>query len=205
MIHCFTKKWFTRILLFTVILFPAAILSCSANTPAIPSITASSGVTPVSSPIISPSAEPGKTQEIEPNTTVSLLMDVQNVKSGDSLEAKILIETKSALRGAQWNLSFNPQVLRCEKVTEGSFFKDWAIAHNGETILFPEPEIDNAGGHVSDVGIAILSNQEGGVSGQGIVCTYSFTALSQSVEIPVLSDVQVADVNGKMSKVIVIP
>jgi hypothetical protein len=132
-------------------------------------------------------------------------MDVQNVKSGDSLEAKILIETKSALRGAQWNLSFNPQVLRCEKVTEGSFFKDWAIAHNGETILFPEPEIDNAGGHVSDVGIAILSNQEGGVSGQGIVCTYSFTALSQSVEIPVLSDVQVADVNGKMSKVIVIP
>lgn len=205
MVHSFTQNWFTLMLLCTIILLPAAALSCSANTPAIPSITGSAGVTPVSSPIISLPVEPGKTQEIEPNTTASLLMDVQNVKSGDSLDIKLIIETGSALRGAQWNLSFNPQVLRCEKVTEGSFFKDWATAHNGDTILFPDPEIDNAGGHVSDIGIAIMSNQAGGVSGKGIVCTYSFTALSHSVEIPVLSDIQVADVNGKMSKVIVIP
>jgi hypothetical protein len=105
------------------------------------------------------------------------------------------------LRGAQWSISYNPQALRCDKFAEGNFFKDWATSYGGQTVVFPQPQIDNSAGHVSDMGIAIMSSQPGGATGKGIICIYNFTTLADNPEIPQLSNVQVIDENAKSVKV----
>jgi hypothetical protein len=168
-------------------------------------ITSCSSTTPLSSPV--PSNTSQLTVTNSPNSkpfaeaTVNVSIDEQNIKAGDSFKVNILIDTQTASRGAQWKLSFDPKTLRCDSVNEGTFFKDWAAANNGTTIVLPKPDIDNNAGQVSDMGIAIMGGKEGGPMGSGVLCTYQFTALSGSIVPPALSNVVISDINGKTFRV----
>jgi hypothetical protein len=172
--------------------------SCSSGPISDPVTTSVPKSTP--SPSVSPSVSTTTTatKEIPVKTVVSLSLDGQQIKSGDVFLINLLIDTQTALRGFQWSLKFNPQLMRCDKITEGKFFKDWAVDHSGETIIFPKPQADNSAGRVSEMGIAIMTSQKGGASGSGIACTYSFTALADTIEIPQLSDVIVIDSNANL-------
>ena len=129
--------------------------------------------------------------------TVSVFLVNPNVKADDSFSVDVLIDSKVALRGAQCALSFDPSLMKCESAVEGTFFKDWADGNGSSTIVVPQPTIDNTAGHVSDIGVAIMGAKEGGVEGSGVFCIYNFKALSDGIAKPTVSDVILADENGK--------
>lgn len=135
--------------------------------------------------------------------TVSVFLANSNIKAGDNFTVNVLIDSKVALRGAQCALSFDPSLMKCDSAVEGTYFKDWADANGSSTIVVPQPSIDNTAGHVSDIGVAIVGTKEGGVEGSGVFCTYSFTALADDIAKPTLSDVILADENGKTVSVTV--
>jgi hypothetical protein len=131
--------------------------------------------------------------------TISLAADLAGVNKGASFAIAVIIETGGILRGAQWSLKFDPGLMKCASFEEGSFFKDWAAANNGSSLVFPQPAIDNQNGTVSDAGIAIVSRDSGGVTGRGVAGIYRFTALSDSLKMPGLQKAQGADEKGNMS------
>jgi len=174
-------KFLSAIVVFIVTL-TFTIVSCSANpTTTVKSWQSTSTLTAANSSEV----------------TVSVFLANANVKAGDSFTVDVLIDSKVALRGAQCALSFDPSLMKCESAVEGTFFKDWADANGSSTLVVPQPTIDNTTGHVSDIGVAIMGTKEGGVEGSGVFCIYNFTALSDGVAKPTLSDVILADENGK--------
>jgi hypothetical protein len=186
-------------------------VSCSTPSATVPNSTkapVTSQVTSINpSSLAAKSPSPGSVTPTLSASTIpetielSLMIDHQNINSGESFVANLVINSKTPLRGAQWKTSFNPLILRCDMVNEGSFFKEWASAHGGDSITFPKSEINNTTGKISEMGIAVMTKQSGGASGSGIVCSYNFTALSNVNEFPLISDIQVVDVDGKMIKV----
>lgn len=141
------------------------------------------------------------------NESISVSVDKQQVKPGDTFTITVVINSKLASRGAQVSLSFDPSAMQCETVTEGSFYKDWAAANGITTTMVPsEPAIDNAQGTVDTVAIAIMGQTQaeqagqapGGAQGQGILLSYQMTAKSVSGKQAVIkiSDVILMDANG---------
>ena len=141
---------------------------------------------------------PATTTPAVSGVNVSISLVNPNVKSGDTFTVDVIINSDVILRGAQCALSFDPVLMRCDRVVEGNFFKDWAAANGSSTIVVPQPVIDNEKGYVSDIGIAIMGTKEGGVKGSGVVCTYYFTAHADGVAKPTLSNVLLSDENGKV-------
>jgi hypothetical protein len=132
------------------------------------------------------------------NVNVSISLSNPDVKSGESFTADVVIDSNVLLRGAQCAVSFNPALMKCDRVVEGSFFKDWAVANGASTIMLPQPVIDNVSGNVTDIGVAIMGTTAGGVKGSGIFCTYYFTALADSIAGLELTNVLLSDENGKI-------
>ena len=137
--------------------------------------------------------------ESGPEATVSLAVD-REIKQGDMFAVEVRIDTKTACRGAQCVLSFDPALMRCDEVIEGGFFKDWASANGGSTLLVPlSLSIDNAKGRVpatDAAGVVVLGCGQEGVQGEGVLLSYHFTALADGTAEPTLSDVVVIDVSG---------
>ena len=123
---------------------------------------------------------------------VSVFPNTQIVSAGESFDVDVIISTDVASRGAQCGLDFDPDILDYTGFTEGSFYKDWASAHGGSTMLFPIPS-ENPAGHVTDVGIAVMGGDPGGPEGSGILVTLHFTALADGVSPLHLANVKVSD------------
>lgn len=132
----------------------------------------------------------------ESGTSVSISVADRNVKQGNEFTVDVRVKTDALCRGAQFELTFDPALMKCESAIEGGFLKDWALAKGGSTVVVPHPTIDNSLGHVSTMGIAVMGGGAGGATGSGVVCTYHFTALADGKAEPTLSDVVVIDVSG---------
>jgi len=130
-------------------------------------------------------------------TSVSISMPDRSIEAGEEFNLEVRVDTDTACRGAQCALSFDPALMKCDSVAEGSFFKDWADDNGCSTLVVPQPTIDNDQGQVSVVGIAVMGGSGGGVKGSGVLCTYHFTALADGTAAPTLSDVVVADESGQ--------
>ncbi|MDD5093572.1 MAG: cohesin domain-containing protein [Dehalococcoidia bacterium] len=124
----------------------------------------------------------------------------RDVRIGDTFTFDVLIDTEVPSRGAQCTLTFDPKMTRCDGVTEGDFYRDWASANGCTAVLFPGPVIDNENGQVSSIGIAILGTQEGGAKGKGVLFSYHFTAIADGVAAPTLSNVVITDQSGNALK-----
>jgi hypothetical protein len=133
--------------------------------------------------------------ELESGTTVSLAVD-RKIEQGDMFAVEVRIDTDIACRGAQFELTFDPVLMKCDEVVEGGFFKDWAADNGGFTLVVPQPTIDNDQGHVSVMGIAVFGGGTDGVKGSGVLGSYHFTALVDGTASPTLSGVVVSDVSG---------
>ncbi len=132
------------------------------------------------------------------NVKIDLKTDKQTVTQGDTFfKVDVDIVTDTAIRGVQWKLNFDPRAMQLKEIKEGNFLKDWAKKNDGTTMIFPNPTIDNVGGSVSDMGIAVMSDTTGGATGSGTLCTYNFVALSDHVEMPAITDMLLCDETGK--------
>jgi hypothetical protein len=117
------------------------------------------------------------------------------VSAGQEFTVDVVINTQPEVRGAQGALSFDPALFEVTDVTEGTFLSDWASANGVQTLVFPEPDIDNAAGHVSDIGVAIIGTVQGGPSGSGVLWTYHMKAKNgaSGTSTLTLSNVHVSD------------
>jgi hypothetical protein len=122
----------------------------------------------------------------------------RSIHEGDTFSVEVLVDTATPCRGAQMELTFDPGLMRCDSVTEGGFFKDWAAASGATTVMIPQsPTIDNTQGQVRTVGIAVMGGSGGGATGDGVLLTYHFTALANGTASPALSDVVLVNESGQ--------
>jgi hypothetical protein len=105
----------------------------------------------------------------------------------------LTINTVSATRGLQFGVAFDPAVLRCDGVTQGTFYSNWADSHSSTATVFPSPVCNNTTGRISDMGIILLGTEPGGPTGSGVVARLRFTVLSNSYSPVTLINVQVSD------------
>lgn len=131
-------------------------------------------------------------------TSLIIAIAERQVKQGDAYAVEVRIDTGTASRGAQFALNFDPALMRCDGVAEGSFFKDWAAANGAVTVMVPQsPVIDNSQGRISTQGVAIMGGSGGGATGTGVLCTCYFTVLADGEVELTLSDVVVVDKSGE--------
>ena len=130
--------------------------------------------------------------------SVSISPAAQTVRPGDSFDIVVTLNTDIASRGGQCRLNFNSVLVQCDSVTEGSFYKNWTVSNSGSTIVFPQPEIHNDTGKVTDIGIAIMGGDAGGPTGSGEFCIYHMTAKTgvSGTSLITLSNVVLTDENG---------
>jgi hypothetical protein len=125
--------------------------------------------------------------------TMSLSIANRNIKAGDKFSVDVVVNTQLIVRGGQVGLTFDPTLMQCDDVVEGSYLKDWAIANGIDTMIIPQPGIDNVSGQVSDIGVVLIGMQNlGGPTGTGVLATYHFTALKDGVASPKISDALLA-------------
>ena len=90
---------------------------------------------------------------------------------GQAFDVPITIQTTAEIRGLEFTLQYDPSLVQCNSVGQGSFLADWAAGHGGSTI-FIQGVISNTQGLVQGVAIAILlRNDTDGPTGQGLAAT----------------------------------
>jgi hypothetical protein len=102
-----------------------------------------------------------------PGVSVSISPASLTVQPGQAFTVDVVVESDVAVRGVQGALTFDPAMLEAGDVTEGNYLKDWAEANGNSTLVFPEPKVDNGAGQISDIGIAVMGTNPGGVTGSG--------------------------------------
>jgi hypothetical protein len=114
---------------------------------------------------------------------------------GQAITVPVTINTVPNTRGAQFGLSFNPAVLRCDSVDEGTFYSDWASLHNGLSTVFPSATCNNTTGTISVAGVFIITNDLGGPNGSGAIFNYHFTVLADGISPLTLTSTEIVDDN----------
>jgi hypothetical protein len=140
---------------------------------------------------------PAAAQPAANPTVLTVALPAKLIPVGQTITATITIDTTPATRGIQLGMDFDPAVLRCVSVDEGTFYKNWARANGGDTYfsIMSQPTCDNTNGHVSDAAIAVTTMQAGGAMGQGVVMTYTFERVGNGPSVLHLKNVIVANDN----------
>ena len=106
---------------------------------------------------------------LAPGARFTFSTETPQVQVGDTFTIRLQAEKVSDFAGWQGDVTFNPAVLKANRVSEGDFLKQ----DSGRT-FFPKVTINNQLGEITGVKAARLS--EGAVNGQGTLLSVSFTA-----------------------------
>ncbi len=102
-------------------------------------------------------------------TGFTLSTETPQVQVGDTFTIRLQAEKVSDFAGWQGDVTFNPAVLKANRVIKGGF-----LEQNGGRTFFQNGTINNQLGEITGVKAARLS--EGAVNGQGTLLSVSFTA-----------------------------
>jgi len=161
-------------------------------------------VTPTPSNTYQGSAAPTRTLVTSPTITsipsnahISISPAIQVVTSaGSTFDLNVVINTDKPTRGAMAAVTFDPSVLKCTGVDEGTFYSTWATANHASTTVYPAPAVDNTAGKVSDTAVIIISTApSGGPTGSGVFLKLHFIAKSTGISAITLSDVVLSSDN----------
>jgi len=100
------------------------------------------------------------------NANITIAVSVANpvVQPGDAFDVNITIKSDTPSRGAQAEIAFDPKLIQVVSVAQGDYYKNWAQANHGNSVLQPpKPAIDNDKGLVALMGVVLI----GGTVGQG--------------------------------------
>ncbi|MEW6651215.1 MAG: cohesin domain-containing protein [Chloroflexota bacterium] len=137
---------------------------------------------------------PGKSAVAAPGDIVfSWSLPSGQINPGQNFSVPLLIDVRSGvpLSGGQFDISYNPAVVRLNSVTWGTFFP--ANCPSGAIPFFNNPTIDNTVGiarNVAFAGLAVPSGQ--GCTGSGTVATLNFTAVAAGLSSMTISGVIMA-------------
>jgi parallel beta-helix repeat protein len=142
---------------------------------------------PAATPTPTPTPSPTPTPEA---TTVSISPSTQTVLPG-AFTVNVTVEPEVPIAGVQFDLSFDPSLVRVNNVTEGNLMKQV-----GANTYFCSGTIDNTAGTITCVASAITTPGET-VSTPGVFATIQMTAKSAAGTSTLdLSNVIVGDING---------
>ena len=119
-------------------------------------------------------------------TSTTIGIGSLTVNNGSNFQVDVTISPLVPIAGAQFNLSFNPNLVNVNSISEGNLFKQ-----NGAQTYFMAGNIDNVAGTIKNVACSIIGNNS--VSSQGILATIYFTAKSVGDCPLILSNVIVAN------------
>jgi hypothetical protein len=140
-------------------------------------------------PPVRPPATPAPTPTPEA-TTVSISPSTKTVSPGP-FTVNVTVEPEVPIAGVQFDLSFDPSLVRANNVTEGNLLKQ-----GGANTYFYSGTIDNAAGTITGVASAITTPGET-VSTPAVLATIQMTAKSAAGTSTLdFSNVIVGDVNG---------
>ncbi|RKU21378.1 hypothetical protein C6500_06370 [Candidatus Poribacteria bacterium] len=106
---------------------------------------------------------------LAPGARFTLSTETPQVQVGDTFTLRLLAENVTDFAGWQGDVTFNPAMLKANRVNEGDFLKQ----DSGRT-FFQRGTINNQLGKITRVKAARLS--EGAVNGEGTLLSVSFTA-----------------------------
>jgi len=99
--------------------------------------------------------------------------EVTDIASGETFTVNVTISDVTNLYGWQFNITFDPNVLRCEKAAEGPFLS------SVNTTMYPAPKIDNDKGYVMSSSLFWIPwYPPQGASGSGLLANVTFTVKS---------------------------
>ena len=163
-----------------------ALIGLCYNAPSIPGyLTQMSEQTPLAIADIPAAVTPLANLGVSPHSS--------QVNVNQIFEVSIAISTNVPTRAAQFGLNFDPAIVRCDAINEGPFYREWAQAHGGSTVIFLTPTCNNTQGVVSDMGVLIFGTEAGGPQGNGTVARVRFTAIAEGLSPLNLTHVQVFD------------
>ncbi|OGI72976.1 hypothetical protein A3D42_03060 [Candidatus Nomurabacteria bacterium RIFCSPHIGHO2_02_FULL_41_18] len=113
---------------------------------------------------------------------------VTAVNSGDQIRVDIKTNSVSNLAGVQLNLSFNQNVLRYDRTTEGDFLKQ-----GGASTIFLNTINTATPGLLKNIAVARIG---GGANGSGTLVSVYFTAIGNGSPNLQLANVLLADPSG---------
>ena len=116
------------------------------------------------------------------------------VNVGDTFDILISITGAVELTSWQFDLAFNPSIIRANSVTEGPFLSESGT----KTTLFSSGVIDNVTGHITLVTDSFVDLPPG-PSGSGVIADISFTALALGISPLTLSNVFLNDLDSGFS------
>ncbi len=148
---------------------------------------------PLATPALTPTPTPSPTPTPTPTpeaTTVSISPPTKTVSPGP-FTVNITVEPEVPIAGVQFDLSFDPSLVRVNNVTEGNLLKQ-----SGTNTYFYSGTIDNAAGTITCAASAITTPGET-VSTPSVFATIQMTAKSAAGTSTFdLSNVIVGDING---------
>ena len=106
---------------------------------------------------------------LSPDSWFSLSTQTARVGIGDTFTVHLNTRNVSNLAGWQADITFNPDVLKANSVSEGNFLKQ-----KGGRTHFRKGTIDNQKGKIS--GLSSIRISQGGVDGEGRLLSVTFTA-----------------------------
>jgi parallel beta-helix repeat protein len=142
---------------------------------------------PLTMPAVTPTPTPTPTPEA---TTINITPSTKTVLPG-AFTVNVTVEPEVPIAGVQFDLNFDPSLLRANNVTEGNLLKQ-----GGANTYFYSGTIDNAAGTITCVASAITTPGET-VSTPGVFATIQMTAKTAAGTSTLdLSNVIVGDING---------
>ncbi len=117
---------------------------------------------------------------------VSVNPATQNVSNGDTFTVEIKISEASDLYGFQFDIEYDPDILRYEKIEEGDF-----LSENGTDMTYPvDPKVSS--GLIKNI-VNTRLGAIGGVNGEGVLETITFTALDTGTSEIIISNIGFVD------------
>jgi hypothetical protein len=128
---------------------------------------------------------------ISPPARVTVISSNHTFAPGETFELAILIDPMGAyIAGAKMNIAFDRDMVKVNKITEGSLFKQ----KNANT-FFNGGVVDNSGGTVTNIYDVIIGNSN--VSNPGIFININLTVLDSSGPSRInISNVEISDPDG---------
>ncbi|MBC8231570.1 T9SS type A sorting domain-containing protein [bacterium] len=129
------------------------------------------------------------------NATIQVVPETQTIGPSKSFEVQINVrdirtEIADAFFAFQFDLSFDPNIVRVKNIEEGNF-----LSKDGSNTFWGEPEIDSLKGRIKNVMGTILGKK--GVSGEGSLAIITFETLNDGISPLNLENVLLTDVKSE--------